>query len=210
MQPCAPRKFKILVAALKTPSDPSRGPSGNPTVSRTGFTLQQILTENGTSRIGGPVVAPPPPSPAAYTAKITVTNPDYWDPAVAGLPPFYDKEEISLFGQYLTASDEFGGGLGSGTGPTAAIATQLADSLNVSNYPGVAAVAIGSDVYITSLRPDATLPIKATNDYSAILGGISFDVYGPGGILLSVGPYYRQTYFITKSAKTQSPPVSLP
>lgn len=210
MQPCAPRKFKILVAALKTPSDPSRGPSGNPTVSRTGFTLQQMVCENGTTRIGGPVVAPPPPSPVAYTAKLTVTNPDYWDMAVTAPPPFYDKEEISLFGQYLTASDEFGGGLGSGTGPTAGIATQLAASLNVNSYPGVAAVAIGSDVYITSLRPDATLPIKASNDYSAILGGVSFVVYGPGGILLSVAPNYRQTHFITKPAKTQSPPVSLP
>lgn len=209
MQPCTPKKFNILVAALKTPSDPSRGPIGNPTVSRTGFTLQQMVLENGTTRINGPVVPPPPPSPAAYTASIKVVAPLYWDPVVAPPGPFYFKEEVALFDQYITASEEFGSGMGSGAGPVAGIATQLATSLDF--YLDVEAAAVGDTVYITSHRPNATLPIKATDDMSIVLGpGVTFEVYGPGGVLLSVGPEYRQTFFVTKPAKTQSPPVSLP
>lgn len=208
MQPCAPKKFKILVAAIKTPSDPSRGPSGNPTVSRTGFVLQQMVLENGISRIAGPVTPPQPPSPVAYTASIKVVNPTYWDPAVAPPGPFYFKEEVALFDRYVVASEEFGAGLGGGVGPVAAIASQLADSLDV--YPGIEAAAVGDTVYITSLRPDDALPIKATNDETTVLGGPFFEVYGPGGILLSVAPTYRQTFFVTKPEKTQAPPVSLP
>ena len=208
VQPSYPKKFNILVAALKTPSDPSRGTSGNPTVSRTGFTLQQINLENGTNRIAGPIVAPPPPSALAHTAAIEVASADYWDPLVTPPAPLYLKEEVSLFDRYIVASEEFGSTLGSGAGPVAAIATQLATALNL--YPDVDAVSVASTVYITSHRPDGTLPIKATDDMSVVLGSAPFEVYGFGGILLSVGPEYRQTFFVVRPTKFQSPPISLP
>jgi hypothetical protein len=331
MQPCAPRKFNILVAALKTPSDPSRGTIGNPTVSRTGFTLQQTVLENGTTRIGGPVTKPPAVGAANHTAAIKVVTALYFDPlaktastgtltfggapvaaetvtiggkpytfravidgasvdgdvlnevaatdaldnliaaimlgagggvkyaaamtlsptvtAAAGAgdtmvatakvlgdagavgttstvtlgtwaaitltgqtdgtpPPFYFKDEIAIFDRYVTAGEEFGSGLGTGIGPVATIATQLATALNA--FSDLEATAVADTVYITSLRPDATMPIKVTNDESTVLGGLFFTVYGPGAVLLSVTPKYRQTYFVPKTAKTQSPPVSLP
>jgi len=208
MQPSTPKKFNILVAALKTPSDPSRGPIGNPTVSRTGFTLQQIVLPNATARIGGPTAVIPPPSAFNHTVAIECGVGEYWDPAVTAPGPFFYKEEVALFDQYITASAEFGAGLGSGTGPAAAIATQLAASLNV--YSDIEAVAAGNSVYITSHRPDATLPIKATADESVTFGAPPFVVYAFNGVLMSVGPTYRQTFFITKNVKTQTPPVSLP
>jgi hypothetical protein len=133
---------------------------------------------------------------------------EYWDPAVTPPGPFFYKEEVALFDQYITASAEFGAGLGSNTGPAAAIATQLAASLNV--YSDIDTLAVGSTVYITSHRPDATLPIKATADESVTFGAPPFVVYAFNGVLMSVGPEYRQTFFIMKSIKTQTPPVSLP
>jgi hypothetical protein len=135
-------------------------------------------------------------------------NGEYWDPSVTVPGPFYYEEEVSLFDQYVTASANFGIGMGSGTGPAAAIATTLATSLG--SYPDIDALAVGSTVYVTSFRPEATLPIKATADESATFGAPPFLVYGPGGVLLSIGPEYRQTFFVTKTNKTQTPPVSLP
>jgi hypothetical protein len=167
-----------------------------------------MVLENGMTRIGGPTVVIPPPSALAHTVAIEVGIGEYWDPAVTPPGPFLYKEEVALFDRYITASEEFGAGLGSGTGPAATIATQLAASLNV--YPGIEAAAVGNSVYITSLRPDATLPIKATCDESIFFGAPPFVVYAFNGVLMSVGPEYRQTFFITKSVKTQSPPVSLP
>jgi len=208
VQPSYPKKFNILVAALKTPSDPSRGPSGNPTVSRTGFTLQQINLENGTNRIAGPIATPVPVSALAHTASIEVASADYWDPIATPPAPLYLKEEVSLFNQYIVASEEFGSTFGSGVGPTVAIATQLATALN--GYPDVDAVSVASTVYITSRRPDSTMPIQATDDMSVILGSAPFEISGFGGVLLSVGPEYRQTFFVVRPTKFQSPPISLP
>jgi hypothetical protein len=208
MQPSFPPKFKVLVAALTGASDPSRGTAGNPVVARTGFTLQQATLENGTSRINGPSVAIPAPTALAHTAAIKVTAPDYWDPIAIPPPPFYPTEEVLAFNQYLTAGEEFGSGLGGGVGPVATIATALAASLD--NILGIEAVAIADTVYITSLRSEETLPIKATDDMSIVLGAVSFEVYGPGAVLLSVSPNYRQTFFVTKTSKSQSAPISLP
>ena len=42
---CAPPKFRILVAGIVSPSDPSRGIPA--TIARTGFELQQIVLPNG-------------------------------------------------------------------------------------------------------------------------------------------------------------------
>jgi len=330
VQPSFPPKFKILVAALKTPSDPSRGTAGNPTVTRTGFSLQQITLRNGTSRIAGPVAPFVATSALSYTASIKVVSADYWDAgtltfasgtltfagnagngetvtigaktytfqtvltdvngnvfigasasdsldnliaaimlgagsgvsyaaattlhptatAVAGTgdtlvataktggtggnalvststvtggtwgavtltggitgaaPPLYTREEIALFDRFVVAGENFGAGLGSGAGPVATIATQLAAALK--RFPGIDAVAVTDTVYIKSNRPDGSLPIKATNDLSTVLG-TSFEVYSPGAVLLSVGPEFRQTFFIVRTeTKFQSPPVSLP
>jgi hypothetical protein len=203
---CAPPKFRILVAGIVSPSDPSRGIPA--TIARTGFELQQIVLPNGTMRIGGPMNKPAPPTALAHTAAIQVAAPDYWDPSAVVPPPFYIKEEVQAFDVYLTASDNFGMGEGSGTGPIAAIATELAASLNAID--GVTASSDGVDmVYITSTRPDETLPIKASGDFSAVLGAVSFLV-SSGGTMLSTAPEYRRTFYVTKPVKTQNPPVALP
>lgn len=208
MQPSFPRQFNILVPALVTPSDPSRGPAGNPRVARGGFTLSLVNTRSGTARVGGPVQTPPAPSALAYTAAIEVDSADYWDPTVAPPAPLLLQEEVAVFDNFIVASEEFGQGQGSGAGPLATVATTLANALN--KLPMVKAAAVGAIVYITSLSEDATLPLKATDDMSVILSGTPFLVSGPGGVLLSVSPQYRQTFFIVKPFKTQAPPTSLP
>jgi hypothetical protein len=202
----APPKFKILVAGIVQPSDPSRGI--NAVKARGGFELQIVNCPDGTNRIGGPTNIAPPPTLAAHTASIQVAGPDYWDPAVAPPPPFYWEEEIGVFGEVLTASQEFGGGEGSGAGPVATIANELAAALNAVS--GIDAASDGVDtVYITSTRPDATLPISASGDFSTVLGGVPF-LISSGGTLLSTAPEYHKTFFVSKSSKTQNPPVFLP
>jgi len=208
MNPSYPKPFTILVAALTQSSDPSRGESGNPKVARGGFKLSMITTPQGNGRVGGPVQTPPAPSAASFTASIKIVNSDFWDPAVAPPAPLYLREEVALFDQYITASEEFGAGNGSGAGPTTAVATSLAKALN--QYQDIKAVAVASDVYITSMSSNGTLPIKATDDMSTILGGVPFQIYMTGPTLLSVSPNYRKTFFVVKTVKTQSAPVELP
>ena len=202
----APPKFKILVAGIVQPSDPSRGI--NAVKARGGFELQIVNCPDGTSRIGGPTNIAPPPTLANHTASIQVAAPTYWDPTAAPPPPFYWEEEVSAFSDVLLASQEFGNGEGSGTGPVATIANELADALNA--VLGIEAASDGVDtVYITSTRPDATLPISASGDFSTVLGAVPF-LISSGGTLLSTGPEYHKTFFVAKSSKTQNPPVFLP
>lgn len=208
MPTVTPPKFKILVANLAASGDPSRGVEGNPVKTRTGFVLQTVVCANGTTRIGGPVQTPPVPSSSNYTVAIQVLAPDYWDPTVAAPPPFLTTEEVQIGAQYFTASEDFGVGLGSGTGPTSAIATSLA--LAVNTVEGVRAVATGDTVYITSRRSDGLLPVKASNDMGVVLGAYTFSVIGPGGVVLTTAPQDRVTYYVVKPFKTQAPPTILP
>lgn len=206
MEFTAPPKFKILVAGIVQPSDPSRGL--NAVVARTGFELQIVNCPDGTNRIGGPTQVAPTPSALSNDASIQVASADYWDPTAVPPPPFYWKEELQSFDNYLVASDNFGSGEGSGVGPVATIANELADSFN--SIGGVKAVSDGVDtVFITATRPDALFPIKASADFSVILGTAPFLV-SSGGTLLSTGPEYRQTFYLRKTFKTQTPPVILP
>lgn len=123
-------------------------------------------------------------------------------------PPLYLREEVALFDQYISAGDEFGAGEGNGSGSVTLVATGLAAALN--QYDGIKATAVGDTVYILSLRETPTLPIKATDDMSAILGGVPFLVSGPGGVTLSSSPNYRQTFYVVKPLKTLGPPIALP
>lgn len=206
MEFTAPPKFKILVAGIVQPSDPSRGI--NAVKARTGFELQLVNCPDGTNRIGGPTQVAPTPSALSNDASIQVASADYWDPNAVPPPPFYWKEEVQAFDNYLVASDNFGSGEGSGVGPVATIANELADALNL--VEGMKAVSDGVDtVFITATRPDSLLPIKASGDWSLVLGTAPFLV-SSGGVLLSTGPEYRQTFYLAKSIKTQTPPVILP
>jgi hypothetical protein len=139
---------------------------------------------------------------------IQVATANFFDPAVAPPPPLYLKEEVALFDQYVTASEEFGAGEGSGAGPVASVAIGLAKALNL--YPDIKAVAVADTVYINSYSAFPTIPIKATDDMSAILGGTPFLVKDSAGNTLSVSPNYRQTFFVVKPLPLQGPPVSLP
>ena len=205
---CAPPKFKILVANIDGASDPSIGEAGNPVKNRTAFVLQQMILPDGTTRIGGPTQSPPAPSSVSHTAAIQVVSNTFWDPSVATPPPFYQKEEVQIGDRFLTASEEFGAGLGSAAGTLAEIASSLATAM--STIPGVQAVASGDFVYITSTRTDGYLPVKASNDTATIFSGYDFHVLGPNGEVLTVVPNDRRTYYIVKPVKSQSPPTILP
>jgi len=210
LHPCTPPKFKILVANLAHGSDPSLNSGGNPVKLRTGFVLQQVITVDGNVRTGGPVQQPPPVSAVNYTAAIQVLSPTYWDPTVAPPGPFYYQEEVRVFDQYPLAGVDFGLGLGSGTGPVAAVATSLAAWINAS-VDGVLATSVGDIVYLTSLRSDAFLPVQATNDMSVLLaGGKVFSVKDSAGNVLNPATRERANLFVPKVVKTQSPPVILP
>jgi hypothetical protein len=206
MEFTAPPKFKILVAGIVQPSDPSRGL--NAVKARTGFELQIVNCPDGTNRIGGPTAVVPPPSLADHTAAIQVAAPNYWDPNAVPPPPFYWKEEVQTGEVYLVASDNFGAGLGSGVGPVANIANDLATALNL--VQGVEAASDGVDtVYVTSKLASPLFPVKASNDFSVVFGGVTFMV-SSGGTVLNGGTECHQTYYLRKSMKTQTPPVILP
>lgn len=205
MPVCAPPKFKVLVASMSNPGDPSRGV--NPTVTRMGFELQQVVnTTNGTQRVAGPTNTIPVPSSGSYTVAIQVLRPDYWDPSVTPPGPFYTKEEVQIADQYFLASEEFGAGLGSGAGTVDDVASSLAAAINTMD--SIRAVAVTDTVYITSSRTDPILPVKASNDTAVLLGGYDFRVIAPGAITLTTAPIQRRTYFVVKPVKTQSPPIS--
>jgi hypothetical protein len=204
----APPKFKILVANLAGGSDPSRGPSGNPEKLRTGFVLQQMSLSDGTTRINGPTQEIPPVSGVDFSAAIRVLSARYWDPTVAPPGPFYYQEECRVFQQYPTAGVDFGVGNGSLAGPVNTIASTLATWVNAS-VEGVTATSVGDTAYFTVSRPGARFPVQATNDTSTLLGGLIFQVQGPGGVVLSGTGHQRANFYIAKSVKTQEPPTIL-
>lgn len=207
MNPSSTPKFKILVPGITSSGDPGLGI--NPTVARGGFSLQQITLPNGTGRLGGSATVPEVPSAGAHTAAIKVVADEYWDPQVAAVPPFLLTEIVEVAGRVFRANAEFGAGHGSGDGPIADIADELAASLNT--IEDVMAVSDGIDtVYITATGTDAKIGIKATNDMSEVAGDVFFEVYGSDGTLLSVAPELRRTFSITKSVKFQTPPEELP
>ncbi len=202
---CTPPKFRILVANMSSPGEPSMGI--NPTVTRMGFELQQIVdTSKGMARVAGPVNAIPAPSAGSYTVAITVLRPDFWDPAVAAPGPFYTKEEVQIGDSYFLASEEFGAGMGSGAGTEADIATSLAAAID--RMDDIRAASVGPTVYVTSSRPDGLLAVKASNDTAVLLGGYDFRVIAPGAITLTTAPIQRKTYYLVKPVKTQTPPVA--
>jgi len=201
--PATPPKFKVLVAAITSPSDPSRGI--NPTIARTGFTLQQVITQSGVGRVGGPIVARAATGPLNHTAAIVVTSNDFANSD--GVAPFLLTEEIALFDRYIVAGQNFSVA-GGGVAPLDEIADGIAVSLNV--YPDIDAVSDGVDtVYITYLGLEPFLPIKATGDESETLGDAPFEITA-GGVTLTVSPALRQTFYVSNSVKTQSPPEALP
>jgi len=211
MHLCAPPKFKILVANLKAGSDPSLNTGGNPVKARTGFVLQAMILPNGTTRLNGPTQKPPPVSAVNYTASITVLNPTYWDPAVAAPGPFYYKEEIRVGDQYALASADFGQGHGSGTGPVAAIAAELAAWIN-TNTDRVFATSVAGVVYITDAREEALFPIQATVDMMNSVGGGSapWTIQDNAGTTITVVGQLRRSFYLPKPVKSQLPPTILP
>ena len=150
MQPCTPRKFNILVAALKTPSDPSRGTVGNPTVSRTGFTLQQTVMANGINRIGGPLSKPPVVSAVNHTAAIKVVTPFYFDPlaqtAATGVLTFggapVNDETVTIDGKVYTFRAAINGASVNGDVLNTLVASTALDNL-------IAAINLGAGAGVT-------------------------------------------------------------
>lgn len=209
MRLSAPPKFKILVANLAHGSDPSLNSGGNPVKLRTGFVLQQMVTPDGNVRTNGPTQQPPPVSALDHTAAIQVVAPDYWDPTVTAPGPFFYQEEVRCYDQYPLAAVDFGVGNGSGAGPTAAVATTLADWLNQS-VAGVDALAVGDTVYLSALRVDANLPVQGTSDMAVLLGGaVVFTVKDNLGNTLNPPGSLRATCFVPKAVKSQAPPTIL-
>ena len=206
MRLATPPKFKILVANLAGSGDPSRGPAGNPTKLRTGFILQQVVLPDGTARVAGPVQHPAAPAAGAYDGAIVAENPDYWDPTVAPPPPFLAQEEVTVGDTVLVAGETFGVGNGSGAGTVNDIAASLAENLNL--VPGVRAVAVADTAYFTSTGLAPYLSVQATNELSAITAATLFNVYGPGGVLLT-GAGARTVFPLYKRTKGQSAPVIL-
>jgi hypothetical protein len=205
MRFAAPPKFKILVANLKEGSDPSRI-GGNPVKQRMGFVLQQMVLPDGTVRTNGPTQQPPAVSAVNHTAEIVVVSPGYWDPTIAAPGPFYYQEEARFCDQYAVAASDFGVGLGSGTGPAAAVAADLAAWVNAC-VDRVTATSVGASVYLTDARQDERFPVQATNDMSVLLPlGTFFQVFDSAGNLLSVPSSLRATFFIPKPVKSQFPP----
>ena len=209
MPVAAPPKFKVLVANLSGSSDPARNTGGNPVKVRTGFVLQMLHTPDGNVRTNGPTQQPPPVSAVNHTARIQVLAPDYWDATVTPPGPFYYQEECRMFDQYSTASTDFGTGLGSGTGPVANIAADLATWINLS-VTNVEATSVGDTVYMATNRVDERFPVQATNDMSVLLGGTIFAVLDSAGTVLNTASKRRASFFIPKVVKSQAAPIILP
>lgn len=208
MHPCAPPKFKILVANLKEGSDPSRI-GGNPVKQRSGFVLQQVITADGNVRTGGITQQPPTVSATDHTASIQVRAALYWDPTVAAPGPYYYLEETRFNDQYAVAGVEFGKGHGSGAGTVNQVASEMAEWINTC-VSQVSALAVADTVYLADARLDARFPVQATNDMSALLGGTSFLVSDYSGTLLSTAGHLRASFYVPKAVKSQAAPVILP
>lgn len=209
MRVAAPPKFKVLVANLSGSSDPARNTGGNPVKIRTGFVLQMLHTPAGNVRTGGTTQQPPPVSAVNNMARIQVAAATYWDPSVAPPGPFYYQEECRAFDQYPLAATDFGVGNGSGAGPVNTIASDLSDWFNAS-VPGVSATSVGDTVYLSTNRVDPLFPVQATNDMSALLGGVTFNVKDGAGTTLNVAGQRRRSFFLPKTVKSQSAPTILP
>ena len=209
MRVAAPPKFKVLVANLSGSSDPARNTGGNPVKLRTGFVLQMLHTPDGNVRTGGPTQQPPPVSAVDNMARIQVLAPDYWDSTVAPPGPFYYQEECRTFDQYPMAATDFGVGNGSGAGPVNTIASDLSNWINAS-VSGVTAVSVTDTVYLSTNRVDALFPLQATNDMSALLGGVTFDLQDGAGNSLNTAFQRRRSFYIPKTVKSQSAPTILP
>jgi hypothetical protein len=173
-----------------------------------GFELQMVIRENGVATMAGPVRTVAAVSSTNKSAVVRVLSSRYWDPAEAPPPPFYDKEQVQIGGQFLVASEDFGAGLGSETGTATAVATSLVTALN--RVSGVEATSDGDTVYILSRRPEHVVSLQATNDTSALLGGVSFQVQGPSGEVLSAAGSYRRTHQIPRLLPFQTAPIALP
>lgn len=90
----AQKSFRMVVANLRTPSDPSRGPSGNPTVYRQGFSFQRVFEmagrgptetkpENkGLRSFRAGLAYPSAAGPQNATGKITVSSAVFLGPTV--------------------------------------------------------------------------------------------------------------------------------
>lgn len=209
MHVAAPPKFKVLVANLVGSSDPARNTGGNPVKARTGFVLQLLHAPDGTVRVNGPTQQPPPVSAVNYTASIKVLSAGFWDPTVAPPGPFYYQEECRMFDQYPVAASDFGAGLGSGVGPVAIIASDLAAWVNLS-VADVDATSVGDTVYLSTNRVWERFPVQATNDMSALLTGVIFAVTDKAGTTLNTATHRRASFFIPKAVKSQAAPTILP
>lgn len=102
-----------------------------------------------------------------------------------------------------------GTGLGSGTGPVANIAADLATWINLA-VPNVEATSVGDTVYMATNRVGERFPVQATNDMSVLLGGTIFAVVDSTGTVLNTALKRRASFFIPKVVKSQAAPTILP
>jgi hypothetical protein len=155
---------------------------------------------------------PPAVSAASYTASITVRDDTYWDPAVTIPGPFYYKEEIRYGDQYALASADFGQGHGSGAGPVADIASELAAWVNAT-ADRIVATSVGGICYLTDRRvEDERFPVQATVDMMVSVGAGSapWTIQDTSGTTITVAGSLRRSFYLPKHFKSQTAPTILP
>jgi hypothetical protein len=158
----AQAKYKILVANLRSGSDPSRGPVGNPVKLRTGFE-QQMLPEIARSGTDSPASTARTPgittlqgllewttatTPVGATATVVVADNDFTVPATLFLGP-----------NTLTSGIDFlVGAVAQATGSATVVATPSTATLTIGGVP---------------LTASAGARTPGANDYDGTLGTVA-------------------------------------
>lgn len=181
--------FKMLVAHLERPSDPSKGESGNPRPIRRGFKTQLVSSQRGVGLLG------------TYTSKtptlvIRVNSADYFNSLLGNPPPFYSPDEIVAFSNdieiydqitTLKAGENFGQAEGNGAGALADIATSLSEALNNTSF-GIESTIDPNDntrVFINTISIEDRLVLKVVSYSYLLLNGVpAFIVEDPDGTVL--------------------------
>tara|TARA_B100000674_G_C37613803_1_gene811087 strand:+ start:112 stop:771 length:660 start_codon:yes stop_codon:yes gene_type:complete len=169
-------RYSLLVAHHKRASDPSKGEAGNPQTIRSGFTCQNVTSQDGQSRLG------------IFQDKkvkliIQVNSLDYFNDRLGNAPPFYSKDEILAYVNKantldelpsLKAGDDFGQASGDGGGNVVVVASELASALNAHKL-GISASVDPNDntqVLVKTESIDDDLYLKLVSYSYKILNGV--------------------------------------
>ena len=168
--PCTPPPFRLTVAGIVSEGDAGVVRTHN------GFTLQVVHRPGGRAEMGGPMIAPSPPSSTSFDFAIEVLSSDFHDGSQSPEDP--TPYEGSGAGDFFgVPGSDWGQGLGDGAATDADLATALAAYLQ-RVYPLVA-VADTAEVFCKFRDLDVEMGVTLTNRIETLVSRV-WNLTGPG------------------------------